>query len=232
MSRSRPNLLELETWTSWERFCLGCLALALEELRRLPDLPEGENALNGKLHECLRKAARQVRPNGPYSPVGYECPPQPYGESEESARRLKPCPDFVWGFVDHQEPDVLRNAREFVIECKRLRQASRSWKYNESYVEDGIRRFVDPQKKYGIGVSSGVMVGYQQSTEAEAILQEVNDTAARCKLPALSLSKAGWKPGGTSHLQHSLDRAFPHSRFTLEHLWVDVRVPHSAQGAL
>ena len=223
MSQSRPNLLQLEIWASWERFCLECLALALEELRGLPGLPEGENALNGKLRECLRRAAKQVRPNGPYSAIGYECPPQPYGESQESARRLKPCPDFVWGFVDHQEPEVLLNAREFVIECKRLRHASRGWKYNESYVEDGIGRFVDPQKKYGIGVSSGVMVGYWQSTEAEAILQEVNETAVRCKLPALLLSNAGWKPGGTSHLQHSFDRPFPRSPFTLGHLWVDVR---------
>jgi hypothetical protein len=203
--------------------------LALKKLRCLPNLPEGENALNGKLHECLRRAAKELRSNGPYSPIGYECPPQPCGESEESGRRLKACPDFAWGFVDHQEKDPLRDAREFVIECKRLRQASAGWKYNEHYVADGVCRFIDEEKKYGIGVVSGAMVGYWQSMEAEEVLREVNDSTQRCRLPALSIHQAGWQPGGTTKFEHTFDRPFPISPFTLRHLWVDVRPQNRAK---
>jgi hypothetical protein len=227
MSRPRPNLYRLETWASWEVFCLQCFELALLELRSMAVLPEGENALNGKLHECLRRAAKKVRRNGPYSNVGYESPQQPYGESEESTRRLKACPDFVWGFVDHQEPDALLSAREFVIECKRLRHASPSWKYNESYVEDGIQRFVSLDKKYGIGVASGAMVGYWQSMEAESVLREINDALTECSLPSLALSNSERQTKGVNKLKHKFKRSFPVSPFTLEHLWVDVRLKRS-----
>ena len=222
MSRPRPSLY-VESWASWQRFCLDCLLLALCELRDLPGLPEGENAINGKLHECLRRAAKVVRPRGPYGTIGYECPPQPFGESQETSRRLKACPDFVWGFVDHREPDPLSNAREFVIECKRIRNRSRSWNYNESYVTDGVQRFIDSSKRYAIGVASGVMVGYWQDMEAGDILGEINNFAAGLGIPILILSADGWQIAAVSKFGHTLTRPFPVTPFDLGHLWVDLR---------
>ncbi len=223
MSRSRPSIIRRETWASWEKFCLDCLLVALRELRELSELPENENAINAKLHECLRRAAKTVRVSGPYATIGCESPPQPYGESEETSRRLKACPDFVWGFVDHHEPDPLCNAREFAIECKRLRRRSRSWNYNESYVVDGIERFIDPAKRYGVGVSSSVMVGYWQDMKAEDILIDVNAVAARGGIPVVVLSVDGWQFAAISKLEHTLTRPFPVTPFSLRHLWIDLR---------
>jgi hypothetical protein len=186
-------------------------------------LPEGEDALNAKLLDCLRIAARGIRPAGNYPLLRAESPQLPYGESEETARRLKATPDFVWGYVDPSEPNPLLDAREFTIECKRLRYASHSWNYNESYVEDGIQRFIDVGKKYGIGVPSGVMVGYWQAMDAEAILKAVNETAGKGHIPSLKLSAEGWKVAAVTTLQHRLTRPFPVSPFELRHLWVDLR---------
>lgn len=219
-----PSISEMEIWASWEAFCLDCLYVALGRFLRSKNLPEGENALNAKLHEFLRVAAAKIRPNGPYDRISYECPPQPYGPNDdESSRRLKATPDFVWGFVDHRDPDPHRNARELAIECKRLREASRSWKYNESYVVDGIQRFLDANKKYGIGVCSGVMVGYWQSMDSKDILDEINTAAQAHGVPDLELSRDGWKASSISRLDHRFNRAFPDSPFQLRHLWVDLR---------
>lgn len=224
MSQPGPSIAKIETWASWEAFCLECLHLALEDLSNAKDLPEKENALNARLHSFLRVAATKVRPKGIYGLIGYECPPQPHGEpDDESSRRLKPTPDFVWGFVDYHDPDPSRNARELHIECKRLREASRSWKYNESYVGDGIRRFVDPLKKYGIGVPSGVMVGYWQKMESKEILEEINAAAKKHAIPFLILSKAARRTPAASRLDHEFARTFPESPFQLRHLWIDLR---------
>ncbi len=201
----------------------------IQALSKAKSLPESENALNAKLHGCLRVAAKKIRPNGPYDRISYECPPQPFGEiDEESSRRLKATPDFVWGFVDHRDPDPYRNVRELAIECKRLREASQSWNYNESYVEDGIQRFRDGQKKYGIGVCSGVMVGYWQRMDAKDILEEINITAKKHDVPALRLSRTGWLPSSTSSLDHKFTRAFPDSPFQLRHLWLDLRKKYNS----
>jgi hypothetical protein len=189
----------------------------------LEPLPEGENALNAKLLVCMRTAAKEVRPRGNYPLIRAECPPLPFGESEETTRRLKPTPDFIWGYVDHLEPNPLLNAREFTIECKRLRHASPSWNYNESYVEDGIKRFLDEAKKYGIGVSSGIMIGYWQAMEPDVVLQAVNAAAQNRHIPVLVLGSDGWQIAAISKLDHSLDRTFPFSPFQLGHLWVDLR---------
>lgn len=220
MKQAGPSIAMAETWVSWEFFCCKCLQLALESLADSKDLPERENALNARLQGFLRIAAKKIRPNGPYEAPRYECPPQPYGEpDDESLSRLKATPDFLWGFVDYRDPDPHRNAREFAIECKRLREASRSWKYNESYVEDGIMRFVDERKKYGIGVPSGAMIGYWQKMEWKEILKEVNAAAEKHRIPVLVLSKEG----ATSQLDHKFARAYPESPFRLRHLWIDLR---------
>jgi len=219
-----PSISKIDTWSSWESFCCACLHLALKSLLDSKALPESENALNARLHGFLRVAGKKVRPNGPYDRISYECPPQPYGESDdESPRRLKATPDFVWGFVDHRDPDPHRNARELAIECKRLREASRSWNYNESYVEDGINRFIDTQKRYGIGVCSAIMVGYWQSMDATVVLQEINTAAKKHGIPLLRLSKEGWKVSAISQLDHKFNRVFPDSPFQLRHLWIDLR---------
>jgi hypothetical protein len=227
MRQAGPSITKVESWASWEAFCLKCLRHALDTLLELKELPEGENALNAKLHSSLRVAAKKFRPKGPYDRISYECPPQPYGvHDDESSRRLKATPDFAWGFVDHRDPDPHRNARELAIECKRVREASPSWKYNESYVEDGVQRFLDEKKKYGIGVSSGVMVGYWQRMDSKDVLDEVNTAAKTHGIPALRLSREGWRVSSISQLDHSFTRPFPDTRFQLRHLWIDLRTKY------
>lgn len=224
MRQPGPSISRLETWSSWESFCLECLQRALINLSKIKNLPADENSINSKLHTLLRVAAHEIRPTGFYSLIGYECPPQPYGDDDdESTRRLKPTPDFTWGFVDHRDPDPTRNARELAIECKRLRAPSSSWNYNENYVKNGISRFLDEEKKYGISVPSGVMVGYWQGMGCDEILKEINAAAFARKIPIIILSQDGWKTNAISQLDHLLIRAFPESPYSLRHLWVDLR---------
>jgi len=90
-------------------------------------------------------------------------------------------------------------------------------------VEHGIQRFLDAQKKYGIGVPSGVMVGYWQKMDSKDILKEINAAAEKFGIPPLLLSKQGWQVSATSQLNHKFSRAFADSPFQLRHLWIDLR---------
>jgi hypothetical protein len=227
MNHSGPRISALRTWQRWETFFFAALNRALEMLRVIENLPESENELNSRLLDCLRLAARELRPKGNYPPIRAECPPLPYGQAEETVRRLKPTPDFLWGYIDRTAP-ALYDVMDFTIECKRLRHASRSWNYNESYVRDGIQRFISEEKRYAIGVPSAVMVGYWQSMEADDVLADVNKAVVDRAIPLLILSSGGWKLAGISTLDHRLIRSFPVSPCHLRHLWIDLRRTRTA----
>ncbi len=97
-ARNRPKISRRRRWDDWETFCLKCLHLALKLMSTQSALPDGENALNTRLFDELRKAARKIRPKGGYPPIRSECPVQPFGVSDESHRRLKAAPDITWGY--------------------------------------------------------------------------------------------------------------------------------------
>jgi hypothetical protein len=211
-------------WCDWEDFCFRCLRRALRRLRMGHNLPEGENALNARLFDELRIAARELASRSfSYPPIRCECPVQPYGVSDEDHRRLKATPDITWGYEDEREPDPLLATRDFVIECKRLRSPTAAgWIFTTHYAEDGISRFVDPMKRYGEGVNSAAMVGYWQDESVTILHSEVCNKARQAGLPALSRVSTKWRHKGVTELLHSFARSFPLSPFQLHHFWIDL----------
>jgi hypothetical protein len=198
---------------------------ALELLRaRRP--AGGEPELNRELFFCILEANRLNHDEDndfwfEYAPA-YEArnPPTPGTEDSASERKI---PDLYWGYLDHEEPDPRRSSRNFVVECKRLgRPSGAGWVFNVHYADDGIRRFVDPEWRYGKDVGSGAMVGYIESMVSDMILTEVN--AAATRYGVLPISRNGTPTPPLHELAHVFDRTFEITPFRLVHLWIEVPV--------
>lgn len=223
----RPRISGGRIWWNHERRVLRVFERALELLRAEDALDVYEVSLNRRLYFCVLRANAELY----RSRKGYDWPPvfdgnnQPDANDEERAAREHKMPDFQWGFVDHTEPNPVRQARYYVIECKRLgTPLSKTWVFNRNYVQHGILRFVSADHGYGKSASSGAMVGYIRSMLSADILSEVNVHGTKAGLHMVILSDDGWVDKGVSRLEQKLDRPkVAPTPFSLRHLWVDLR---------
>lgn len=153
----------------------------------------------------------------------YEANTQPSPDDPKRTLREYKRPDFQWSFQDDQTEDLDRATRTYVVECKRLGQATGTWVLNVNYVAEGVRRFVDASHLYGKDDHGGGMIGYVQSMDIDAIWAEVAEQLAAAGLAALP--KPGLHSGSTvlHSALHDLNRADGRSPFQLHHFWVDLR---------
>lgn len=221
---SQPRLSQIPLWQRHVETVLETFREALALLSS-DSVVGQEPDLNRELYDRLQMADRN-RFNRNLrtliAPIMYEArnPPSPDTKGTSSERKI---PDFQCGYIDHQEPDPLRAARFFMIECKRLGHSSKSgWAFNSNYIHEGVMRFVDRNWRYGKDVADGAMVGYIESMTLEELMTEVNRVATSLHLPALESFSGGEKP--LHELRHKLTRLFPISPFILWHLWIEMKV--------
>lgn len=219
---TQPRLSDLPLWERHEARVLAILRGALELLRtRWPT--GGEPELNRELFLCILDVNRRNQDAGgdywfEYAPA-YEARNPPTPDTEDSASEKK-IPDLYWGYLDHQEPDPRRSSRNFVIECKRLGAPSAAgWAFNMHSIEDGARRFLHPEWRYGKDVASSAMVGYIQSMEPDKILDEVNLLGPAYGLSPITRSESPTPP--LHELVHAFDRGFHLTPFRLFHIWIE-----------
>jgi hypothetical protein len=244
---SQPRISKLDTWRDHEERVIEAILLGLSFLRsddgakrlkdelNLPDKRKPEDKISTVLEWYFNKATRQLwykkrngKRCGPLTFPKSQIPKasNPYDRSLASIDRERKKPDFKWGFVDHTCEDELKGDRDFDIECKRLgKPTSSSWKLNKQYVQDGIRRFITNEQRYGEDESSGAMIGYIENMELDDILNDVNAAinATSEPIPPFSTPAEGWQEHATSRLDHELERPFPVSPFHLWHFWIDLR---------
>ena len=220
---SGPLITELPLWERHEQRVRAVLRSALHRLRTQG--PTGdEPKLNRALYFCMLEVNKEHSKSGGLwvnSPLilNGQNPPTPDTEDSASERKI---PDLQWGFVDHNEPDPHRYMRTFTIECKRLGAPSTSgWKFNVHYVCNGVRRFIDPEWRYGNDVATGAMVGYVESLTPEQVVSEVNKVLNQLGVSALTLPPGA--DGSLTEMEHSLWRPFAISPFKMVHLWIDIR---------
>lgn len=190
----------------------------IEEIRASFDNSEdkrkAENRINRVLCLCLKTTFQKFN----ITPW-YELPIQPkpgtlYSPSEEKK------PDITLALNDD-----LNDGIYFHIECKRLGSStSRTWKYNEEYVKNGIHRFTSETFRYGIDSNEGAMIGYIEDMESESILNEVNQAIdSQLKIATLTKCSESWQASQPMRLEHSFERPFEQSPFTLHHFWIDLK---------
>ncbi len=222
----RPNLYELPLWETFEHRVIEVFSEGLNALATRERLPMQEDFLSRELHRCCREVNHRLRKVG--RGVEYilsQVTNQPLANDEYRARRLEKRPDFACGYHDDSLPDDAFEESDYIytIECKRLGlPSSSSWVLNRNYVEYGITRFEHPDWGYAEGSSSGIMVGFIQTMDPDAILAEVNGHIL--PFPPLSTSAGGWVPKALTVLNpHLFDRRIRLSPFTLNHFWINLR---------
>lgn len=221
----QPSLRQIRYWENHERRVMAVLVLALRRLMAEGTLPRSEDSLNRRLYFCMLEAIRELSRQGTdfSAYLMYEANNQPDADDEERATREGKRPDFQFGYIDHQEPDPRRSAKQYVVECKRLGNSGRSdWVLNDNYCVYGVARFHNIEHGYGQGVPVGAMIGYIQNMTAAGVLAEVNASAKVNSLPELVLSQAGWVKADVSRLDHSFQREVVPSPFAMRHLWLDL----------
>lgn len=182
--------------------------------------------LNRELCLCFRQANRLMYEEGrgfDHLPVCEACN-QPTADDIERAEREAKKPDFQWELIDHYEVDPRLASRHFAIECKRLGSPpSPTWILNSNYVGNGVVRFVYARFGYGKLTPSGLMIGYLQDLDHDAVLSEVNVAIVKEGLPSIAREGDAWVVGSVTYLAHSFDREYEVSPFRLQHLWLDLR---------
>ena len=217
MARLRLSQLNL-----WQKHA----SAVMDILQRAADLmiANGEHGLepemNRKLFLYFYQAMRDRRGQGLFVPGGlpvWEARNQPTSATSGASSEKK-IPDIQWGYQDDQVEDVMRSARIYHIECKRIGTTV----LNGEYVKSGIRRFVDEVWSYGKDVDDGAMVGYVEGSGPESTLIGINGKAASGGLPPiLEVSARDCR----HDLHHEFERDFQKSPFRLHHVWLDVRAP-------
>lgn len=244
---SQPRISKLDTWQAHEERVIAAILLGLSYLQSadgvkrlkdelsLPDKRKPEDKISTVLAWYFNKATRQLwrekrngKRCGPSTVPKSQLPKasNPHDRSVASIDRERKKPDFKWGFVDHSCEDQLKGDRDFDIECKRLgKPTSSSWKLNRQYVQDGIRRFITDEHRYGEDESSGAMIGYVENMGLVDILNEVNGAIIENSepIPPLSSDTGDWQEQDTIRFDHVLIRPFPVSPFHLWHFWIDLR---------
>src|SRR5690554_6303962 len=168
---SKPSLLQLPIWENRKLKIFQLLDRALILLRNNAVLPREELLLNRELYKCMKRAALEMQFDFLPTPEGKNPPSE---SDEERAEREDKIPDLYWQIPDHVNGVV----RYFVVECKRLGPpSSPSWKLNENYVRNGVRRFITSPHEYGKDEDAAGMVGYLQGMEFDEVLKEVNMAA-------------------------------------------------------
>lgn len=123
----QPNLRSVDFWANHERRVHQVLTLALQLLSQQDSLPRQEDPINRRLYRCVLQAIREMHKRGvtlASCPV-YEASNQPDAADEERATRESKRPDFQFVYIDNQEPDPDKSARQYVVECKRLGKSER-----------------------------------------------------------------------------------------------------------
>ena len=99
-----------------------------------------------------------------------------------------------------------------------LRTASRT---SNAYADDGVRRFADPEWRYGKDVPTGAMVGYVESLTLEGIVTDVTRRSIDSRYQPLTLPRAAGD--SLTEMEYSFKRPFEISPFRLVHFWIDIR---------
>jgi hypothetical protein len=227
---NRPILARLSLWQKYERMLLETVQEALELLIDIAE-DDGEVSINEKLYRALLETdKRRYRRGEPVLDQGpiYDAQMGPADPAWAAANRTRP--DIRWDLQDHLAESEAVQILPFVVECKRLRRPSdHGWVFNKAYVVHGVKRFASITHRYGANASGGVLVGYWQNMEYEAVLGEVNAALTGEGYDVISLTPVSARLGRSSQ---QLNRPFEVSPFHLRHYWIDVRTKTSTGDVL
>lgn len=230
--RSLPSFTIL--WQRHEKHYCKIFLAALQGLCN-KKLTGNENNISLALYPILNKVCfcLSKSKNIEVPTPNPERPKFPVNENEIDDESIRKRPDFTCNHLNPFAESPEEHEIPLHIECKLLGQAkpsSPSWKFNEKYVMNGIKRFDSKSHEYGKRASSGLMIGYIISMEPKTILDEVNNYQKK-ELPDNPCIKFTFKKSKTFQSYQGLKRkTVKPSDFNLIHIWADLRRGTSGEG--
>jgi len=190
---------------------------ALVELSKLPAINGNEIAISIQLNELLQQTCFEIDEELVFPKYNLPIPPTVKGKYNMSSKTGQP--DFTCCLKNPHAQSHRESELNFHIECKCLgTPQSPTWNFNKNYVEHGIMRFDQENKRYGEHVTDGMMIGYILSMCPEDICKEVNVELTKIKYSPISF------PNSHERLQETTQRLtrkiINPADFTLIHIWV------------
>lgn len=220
---SRPLLSRLQSWHRQESKLLLILSEALRCLiTKNSHANSKEDDINYELFQEIRKQVFLLK--FPFSII-FDSPNQPRLDEERDRNREKKRPDIQFLWTNKQANTPAEYHREYVVECKRLRNPLNGRRFNEKYVTEGVMRFISSDHGYAKGSLSGTMIGYVQNMPLQEIVNDVN--VALAKNTCSALSTVSLVERGVSAHRHNVNRPAA-ANLELNHLWADMRPTVSA----
>ena len=223
--RSLPSFTVL--WQRHEELYCGIFFAALQELSN-KKLTGNENNVSLALYPILNNVCFHLgkSKNIEVPTPNPERPIFPVTEYELDDENIGKRPDFTCNHLNPFAESPEEHEIPLHVECKLLGQpkpSSPSWKFNEKYVTNGIKRFDCKTHEYGNRSSSGMMIGYIISMEPKTILDEVNNYQKKY-LPDNPCIEFTFNNGKTFQSYQGLKRKMVKpSNFGLIHIWADLR---------
>ena len=214
---SRPSGNQL--WRKHVEIYTEVFRQALIALTAIEPIGENELDISRQLyklvrHECFKRSPELLYPI---------CETPIISESDDNEHGWKKSgrPDFSCRLKNSHALSYTESERDFHVECKCLGfPKTASWIYNKNYVNDGIVRFDQDDKRYGENVSEGIMIGYVLSMSPEDICVEVNAELIKTKRkypPVCFATSTTALKETTQQLTRVIIKPVD---FTLIHLWI------------
>lgn len=224
---ARPSLTVAITWSRFESAVQEVIIESLRRLASYRNLPNGEEPMNLWLHWIFVKTHHAIAnsPKGslPFN-VSFDGRSQPEPDDASGDSRLLKRPDFSWLLFNQQAPDPLLSQLKYYTECKRLGAPEAGRPFNDLYSGEGISRFTTNEHAYAKGCQTASMIGYIQTMDPDAILEEVNKSGKDRGIPSLARAANAWLTGQANRLKQApLDRQFETTQVELAHFWIDLR---------
>ncbi len=211
-------------WQRHENLYTDLFLRSLRMLSRQTGLTGQEDDISIILWDCLKKTCKSLAKDKELEvpcPI-FQVPVQSVSMAKKTSANALKKPDFSC----FRYNPFTASAVALHVECKLLgkpKPSSPSWKFNENYVTNGIKRFDSDSHQYGTHASSGMMIGYVISMAPEAILDEVNN-CQKHRIPNNHpiVFDFHMKPAFQAR-QALLRKTVKPRSFSLIHIWVDVR---------
>jgi hypothetical protein len=227
----RPLPSFIAMWQRHEELYCGIFRAALQELSN-KKLTGNENNISLALYPTLNEVCFHLgkSKNIEIPTPNQERPISPVIENELDDESIGKRPDFTCNRLNPLAESPEEHEIPLHVECKRLGQPRPSWKFNEKYVTNGIKRFDSKSHEYGKRASSGLMIGYIISMEPKTILDEVNHCQKK-ELPDNPCIKFTFENSRTFQSYQGLKRkTVKPSDFNLIHIWADLRWGYDKKG--
>lgn len=221
---SVPSFTDL--WQKHETIYVGLFCLALQRLSEYISDTADEDTISEQLCPVLNEICFEENQahNREISVPDWEKPVQPTTLKELKGGKIKKRPDFTCKLINTFAACAEEYELQLHVECKRVgNPTSGSWKLNENYVVNGIKRFDCDSHEYGKRAPSGIMIGYVISMSPMRIVSEINGHQKKhCPHnPVLTFNFR--KKNVREGFQNLNRKNVRPNHFKLFHLWVDLR---------